>query len=84
VNITVLQDSFNRGEFSPLLYARSDTEFYLDAVKTLQNFLTVPRGAVRRRPGFRLLQRVGEPVNVVNVFPQTARVTIVTPGVDVA
>lgn len=84
MNITPLQDSFNRGELSPKLFRRSDTEYYLDGLKTLTNFLTVPRGAVRRRDGFRYLGRVAIPDRTVNVFPQTVTLVITTPEVDVA
>ena len=77
-NTTRLQDSFNRGELSPKLLRRSDTEFYQDGVKTLTNFLTVPRGAIKKRFGFRYLNRVALPVNDVIIFPTTARITITT------
>jgi len=82
-NITPLQDSFNRGELSPKLLRRSDTEFYQDGVKTLTNFVTVARGAVKRRTGFRYLGRVAIPVTDVNVFPVTVDIQITTPSVDV-
>ena len=83
MNITPLQDSFNRGELSPKLFRRSDTEFYLDGVQTLTNFVTVPRGAVNRRTGFRYLGRVALEDNTVRVFPQSTLVTITTPAVEV-
>ena len=82
-NITALQDSFNRGELSPKLFRRSDAEFYLDGVQTLSNFVTVPRGAVKRRTGFRYLGRVALEDNTVRVFPQPVQITITTPAVDV-
>ncbi len=82
-NITPLQDSFNRGELSPKLFRRTDAEFYLDGVAQLTNFVTVPRGAIKRRTGFRYLGRVAIPDTTVNVFPQTVQLTITTPDVDV-
>ena len=83
MNITPLQDSFNRGEISPKLYQRSDSEWYADSVQRLNNFITIPRGAAKRRTGFRYLGRVAIPDNTVNVFPQPTQVTITTPDVDV-
>ena len=82
-NITPLQDSFNRGELSPKLFRRSDAEFYLDGVKTLTNFLTIPRGAVKRRTGFRYLDRVALPDTTVQVFPQAVKIQITTLAVEV-
>lgn len=83
MNVTPLQDSFNRGELSPLTFARSDAEFYLDGAKTMRNFVPVPRGATERRSGFRYLGEVALPSTTVNVFPQTVTLTITTPSVQV-
>ena len=82
-NTSKLQDSFNRGEISPKLYRRSDSEWYADSVRLLNNFITISRGAARRRTGFRYLGRVAIPDTTVNVFPQPTQVTITTPDVDV-
>lgn len=82
-NVTSLQDSFNRGELSPKLRERADTEWYQDGVKNLTNFVTIPRGAVKRRTGFRFLGRVAIPDRTINVFPQTASLVITTPDVNV-
>lgn len=82
-NITPLKDSFNRGELTPKVWMRSDAEFYQDGVRTMQNFIPVPRGAARRRSGFRYLGRVALEDNTLQVFPQTAVVVIETPPVDV-
>ena len=84
MNVTPLQDSFNRGEVSPRTWMRSDTEFYRDGARTLQNFLPVPRGAVKRRAGFRYLGQVALDNTDVNVFPQTSGIEITTPSVTVA
>jgi len=81
--ITPLQDSFNRGELSPLTFERVDAEYRLDGVKTLQNFVPVPRGAAKRRTGYRYLGRVAIPDTTLHVFPQTVRLTITTPAVEV-
>lgn len=84
MHATVLQDSFNRGELSPLTHMRSEAEWYLDGVKTMQNFLPVPRGAIRRRTGFRYLGQVALDDNTQQIFPQTTRLSITTPAVNVS
>ena len=83
MNVTMLQDSFNRGEISPKLYLRSDSELYFDSVKTLQNFVPVSRGAVRRRFGFRYLGRVALTDTTTKVLPRLVRIEITTPSVSV-
>ena len=83
MNVTMLQDSFNRGEIPPKLYLRSDSELYFDSVKTLQNFVPVSRGALRRRFGFRYLGRVALTDTTTKVFPQPTKVEITTPQVQV-
>ncbi len=83
VNLTILQDSFNRGELSPKVYRRVEAAFYLDGVKTLINFIAVPRGAAKRRTGFRYLGRVALEDTTKNVFVTPTSVTITTPDVDV-
>ncbi len=83
MNVTPLIDSFNRGELSPKLWMRADTEWYQDGVKTLTNFLTVPRGAIRKRTGFRYLGRVAIPDTTQNIFPQRTIIEFTTPDVTV-
>jgi hypothetical protein len=84
MNTTPLIDSFNRGELSPKLHFRADTEWYKDGVKTLTNFVTAPRGAARKRTGFRYLGRVAEPNFDQNIFPQRVVIKITTPQVDIS
>ncbi len=83
MHATVLQDSFNRGELTPKVWMRSETEFWQDGVQTLRNFLPVPRGAAKRRTGFRYLGRVALEDTTKNVFVTPTPVTITTPDVDV-
>lgn len=47
--------SFNAGEWSPWLDARTDLEKYASACRTLENLIVTPYGGVRRRPGFEYL-----------------------------
>lgn len=43
--------SFNAGELSPYLDARSDLEKYASGCRLLENFVIMPYGGVYRRPG---------------------------------
>lgn len=43
--------SFNAGELSPYLDARSDLEKYASGCRLLENFIIMPYGGVYRRPG---------------------------------
>ena len=44
--------TFARGELSPRLHARADTEHYQMALATARNWIVMRQGGVRRRPGF--------------------------------
>jgi len=46
-----LLPSFNAGELSPLLDARTSLEKYQSGCRTLQNFIILPYGGAIRRPG---------------------------------
>ncbi|MFT5440055.1 MAG: hypothetical protein ACI9MJ_001922 [Alphaproteobacteria bacterium] len=46
-----LQPSFNGGEFSPRMVARTDFAKYPLACATLQNMVPLPQGGATRRPG---------------------------------
>lgn len=48
-----IQMSFNTGEISPRLSARIDFKKYLNALETLENFIPLIHGGVKRRPGSR-------------------------------
>ena len=43
-------NSFNAGELSPYLYARSDIDKYSSGCLTMENFIPLPYGGVTRRP----------------------------------
>lgn len=49
--ISQLISSFNAGELSPFMDARSDVEKYASGCRELQNFIVMPYGGVFRRPG---------------------------------
>ena len=50
--------SFNAGEVSPLIDARTSLEKYRSACRTLENFQILPYGGVIRRPGTQFLGEV--------------------------
>lgn len=50
--------SFNAGEVSPLIDARTSLEKYRSACRTLENFQILPYGGVMRRPGTQYLGNV--------------------------
>ena len=47
--------SFNAGEVSPFIDARTSLEKYKSACRTLENFQILPYGGIVRRPGFQYL-----------------------------
>lgn len=49
--VSALINSFNAGELSPYMGARSDVEKYRNGCVTLENFIILPYGGVLRRPG---------------------------------
>jgi hypothetical protein len=53
--------SFNAGEVSPLIDARTSLEKYRSACRTLENFQILPYGGVIRRPGTEFLGPVKSP-----------------------
>ncbi len=48
-------NSFNAGELSPKMLARTDVAQYGKGCRTLRNFLVTPYGAAERRPGTRYI-----------------------------
>lgn len=47
--------AFNAGEWSPLLWNRTDLTRHSAACRRLENFLPLPQGAASRRPGTRFV-----------------------------
>lgn len=54
----VIFNSFNSGEWSPLLEGRSDLAKYHNACKTLENMICAKHGGASRRPGTRFVNEV--------------------------
>ena len=49
--VAAIQNNFNGGEISPLLYGRPDVDRYKTGLKTCLNFIPLVQGPVERRPG---------------------------------
>lgn len=52
---TLIQNSFNAGELSPLMAARGDQARYASGCRVLRNMLLHPHGPAFRRPGLRFM-----------------------------
>lgn len=61
--------SFNAGELSPLLDARSDLQKYASACQRLENFLILPYGGALRRPGTEYLGNAKFPNRAARLIP---------------
>lgn len=48
---TPIKNSFGGGEIDSLLDGRTDIEKYYSSCKTLENFIPIPQGGAKRRPG---------------------------------
>ena len=46
---------FTKGEVGPYMEARADTNIYKAGVKTCENWLILPQGGIKRRPGFEFI-----------------------------
>lgn len=49
--VSAIQNNFNGGEISPLLYGRPDVDRYKTGLQTCLNFIPLIQGPVERRPG---------------------------------
>jgi len=49
--VSPIQNNFNGGEISPLLYGRPDIDRYKTGLKTCKNFIPLVQGPLERRPG---------------------------------
>jgi hypothetical protein len=50
-----IQPSFSSGELAPATYARVDLNRYFNGLRTCRNFMVMPEGGVRNRPGTKFL-----------------------------
>ncbi len=49
--VSSIQNNFNGGEISPLLYGRPDVDRYKTGLQTCKNFIPLVQGPIERRPG---------------------------------
>ncbi|MFJ3117823.1 hypothetical protein ACIPI6_14910 [Pseudomonas protegens] len=51
----MIQPSFSAGEMAPSTFGRVDLARYYTGLRTCSNFMVMPEGGVRNRPGFKFL-----------------------------
>ncbi len=64
-----IQTNFTAGELSPLLDLRVDFNKYQNGVKYLENYIVLPQGGVRRRPGTRFIAEVKDSTRATRLIP---------------
>ncbi len=69
MRVTSILNSFVSGELSPLLDGRTDVERYYTGAKTLENYLPLPYGGVKRRPGTYFVAEVGDSDRKARLIP---------------
>ena len=69
--------SFNAGEVSPLIDARTSLEKYKSSCRTLENFIIMPYGGVNRRPGTEFVTEVvDEPLETTAIARQPVSMSL--------
>lgn len=58
MTIRQVQSRFTVGELDPLLWGRSDTDFYYSAASEMTNLISLPEGSFKRRPGLLYIDRL--------------------------
>ena len=46
---------FTKGEVGPYMEARADTNIYKSGLRKCENWLILPQGGLKRRPGFEFI-----------------------------
>lgn len=64
-----IQTNFTAGELSPRLSLRVDFNKYANGLETLENYLPLPHGGVRRRPGTRFVKEVKDSTRETRLIP---------------
>lgn len=65
------QRTFIGGEISPQLWGRLDDPKYLNGCETMRNWLAMPQGTARRRPGTRFVREVRDSTRQTRLIPFT-------------
>ena len=66
---SISQKSFAGGEISPSLYARTDIEKYISAVRTCRNNIVMRHGGTQNRSGLYFINEVKDSSKVVRLIP---------------
>ena len=66
-----VQLSFAGGEISPDMYGRKDDTRYQNGLARCRNFICLPQGPIRNRPGFEFVSECGIENKPVRVIPFT-------------
>lgn len=69
ITVPLPMRSFNAGELSPLMNARSDYPKYPSGAKTLQNMLVRSQGPIERRPGTKYIAEVKDSTDKCRLIP---------------
>lgn len=64
-----IQNAFNAGEFSPLLYGRQDIDKYASALAVCKNAVPLAQGGWTRRPGMAYLHQCRHHDKEARLFP---------------
>ena len=67
--VSPIQNAFNAGEISPLLYARTDFDSYKSALKVCLNNIPLIQGGVMRRPGTYFCDEVMDSTKFTRLIP---------------
>lgn len=63
------QNNFNGGEWSPLMYGRTDLQKYKNALATCLNYIPTSQGGLTRRPGTQYISTVKTSTSAVRLQP---------------
>lgn len=66
-----IQLSFAGGEIAPDMYGRRDDVKYQNGLQKCRNFICLPQGPVKNRPGFEFVAEVGNGSRPVRLIPFT-------------
>lgn len=66
---SVLQPTFAAGELSPSASARTDIARYYTGLKLCRNFMVMPYGGVRNRPGTKFVCEVADSTQLCRLIP---------------
>ena len=66
--VSAIQNNFNGGEISPLLFGRPDVDKYKTGLQTCLNFVPLIQGPIERRPGMGFVKEVKTSANLTRII----------------